>query len=49
MSFARMGLSPSNPLIYFRLSLGRKWIDIKSIGRESEKKIREQINLVLGR
>jgi len=49
MGFARMGLSPSNPLIYFRLSLGRKWIDIKSVGRQSEKTIREKINAAIGR
>ncbi|HMJ48106.1 MAG TPA: polysaccharide deacetylase family protein [Ferruginibacter sp.] len=49
MGFPRMGLSPSNPLIYFRLALGKKWIDIKSISKPSEKKIREKINSVLGR
>lgn len=49
MGFARMGLSPSNPLIYFRLSLGKKWIDIKSIGKPSEKSIRERINALLNR
>lgn len=48
MGFARMGLSPSNPLIYLRLSLGKKWIDIKSIARPSEKKIRKEIDKVLG-
>jgi peptidoglycan/xylan/chitin deacetylase (PgdA/CDA1 family) len=47
MGFARMGLSPSNPLIYFRLSLGKKWVDIKSIGKPSEKEIRKKIGLVL--
>jgi len=49
MGFARMGLAPSNPLIYFRLSLGKKWIDIRSITRPSEKTIRKQIDLTLGR
>lgn len=49
MGFARMGLSPSNPLIYFRLALGKKWIDIKSIARPSENKIRRKINAVLDR
>ena len=48
LGFARMGLSPSNPLIYLRLSLGSKWIDIKSMARPSEKKIREKINVALG-
>lgn len=47
MSFARMGLSLSNPLIYFRLSLGKKWLDIKSIGKPSEKSIREKIKAAL--
>ena len=47
MSFARMGLSPSNPLIAFRLNLGKRWIDIKSIGKQSEKKVREQIGKLL--
>ena len=47
MGFARMGLSPSNPLIAFRLNLGTRWIDIKSIGKPSEKKIREQIGKLL--
>ena len=46
--FGRMGLSPSNPLIYLRLSLGKKWIDIKSIARPSEKKLRRKINAALG-
>ena len=46
MGFPRMGLSPANPLIYFRLSLGKRWRDIKSITKPSEKKLRKQIGLV---
>jgi peptidoglycan/xylan/chitin deacetylase (PgdA/CDA1 family) len=48
MGFARMGLSPSNPFIYFRLNRGKKWINIKAIGKPSEKAIREQIKTLLG-
>lgn len=47
MSFARMGLSPSNPLIYLRLNMGKKWFDIKSIGKPSEKVMREKIKAAL--
>ena len=47
--FPGMGLSPSNPLIYFRLDLGKKWIDIKSIAKPSEKTIRERIGLILSK
>lgn len=47
MGFARMGLSPTNPLIKFRLGLGKKWIDIKSIGKLTEKEIREKIKKIL--
>ncbi len=47
MSFASMGLSPSNPLVAWRLQLGKKWIDIKSIGKPSENKVREKIRAVL--
>jgi peptidoglycan/xylan/chitin deacetylase (PgdA/CDA1 family) len=47
MGFARMGLPPSNPLIAFRLYLGKRWINIKSIGKPSEKKVREQIGKLL--
>ena len=46
MGFPRMGLSPSNPLIYFRLSLGKKWINIKTLGSTSEKRIREKLKLL---
>jgi peptidoglycan/xylan/chitin deacetylase (PgdA/CDA1 family) len=48
MGFARMGLSPSNPLVSFRLNAGKKWIDIKSIGKPSEKNIRGRIKAVMG-
>jgi peptidoglycan/xylan/chitin deacetylase (PgdA/CDA1 family) len=47
MGFARMGLSPNNPLIKFRLGLGKKWIDIRSIGKPTEKEIREKIKKIL--
>ena len=46
MGFPRMGLYPAHPLIYFRLFLGKRWIDIKSITKPSEKKLRKQIALV---
>lgn len=48
MGFARMGLSPSNPFIYFRLNTGKKWINIKAIGKPSEKDIRKRIKTLLG-
>ena len=48
MGFARMGLSPSNPFIYFRLNTGKKWINIKVIGKQSEKAIRREIKTILG-
>lgn len=48
MGFARMGLFPSNPLIYFRLNSGKKWINIKAIGKSSEKEIRKKIKTLLG-
>ena len=48
MGFARMGLSPFNPFIYFRLNRGKKWINIKAIGKPSEKAIRKQIKTLLG-
>lgn len=48
MGFARMGLSPSNPLIKFRLNLGKKWIDIRSIGKPSEREIRNRIKKIIG-
>ena len=47
MSFARMGLSPSNPLVSFRLNVGSKWIDIKSIGKPTEAATRAKIKAVL--
>ena len=47
MGFARMGLSPSNPLIYFRLHLGKKWINLKAIGKASEKAMRRQIKTIM--
>lgn len=47
MGFARMGLHPSNPLIFFRLNLGKNWIDVKSIGRSTEKEVREKIMALL--
>ncbi len=47
MGFARMGLSPTNPLIKFRLGLGKKWIDIRSIGKPTEKEIRGKIKKIL--
>lgn len=47
MGFARMGLSPSNPLIKLRMNLGKKWVDIKSIGQPTEKEIRERIKTIL--
>lgn len=47
MGFPRMGLSPSNPLIAFRLFFGKNWPDIKEIVRTSEKNTRQQIyNLI---
>ena len=45
--FPRMGLSPTNPFIFFRLNLGKRWVDIKSIGKPSEKNIRDRIHLIL--
>ena len=47
MGFARMGLSPSNPLVSFRLNAGKKWIDVKSIGKPTEKEVREKIKMIL--
>lgn len=49
MGFARMGLSPSNPLIYFRLSLGSRWFNIRSIFTPSEQRIRQKIAALLNR
>lgn len=43
MGFARMGLSPANPLIKFRLQLGNHWKDIKSIGKPTEEALRKKI------
>lgn len=48
MGFAGMGLSPSNPLIYFRLNAGKKWINIKAIGMPSENAVRKEIKTILG-
>lgn len=47
MGFARMGLQPANPLIFFRLNLGKRWINIKSIGKVTEMMIREKLNAIL--
>ena len=47
MGFAAMGLNPSNPLIVLRMNLGKRWFDVKSIGKPSEKKIRERISKLL--
>ena len=47
MGFASMGLEPSNPIVKFRLNLGKRWIDIKSIGRPTEKEVREKIKTLL--
>ncbi|HEX2682531.1 MAG TPA: polysaccharide deacetylase family protein [Ferruginibacter sp.] len=47
LSFDRMGLHPSNPLIFFSLNLGKHWINIKSLGKRSEKKERERIARLL--
>ena len=47
MGFSRMGLEPSNPLIVYRLNLGKNWIDIKSIFKPSEKKFRQRIKKLL--
>lgn len=48
MGFASMGLSPSNPIIYFRLNAGKKWINIKAVGKPSEKEVRQKIKRILG-
>ena len=47
MGFASMGFSPSNSLIAWRLKLGKKWVDIKSIGKRPENKVREKIKAAL--
>ena len=47
LGFHRMGLHPSNPLIFLRLNLGKKWMIIKSFASKSEKKIREKISKLL--
>ncbi|MEO6254010.1 MAG: polysaccharide deacetylase family protein [Ferruginibacter sp.] len=47
MSFDRMGLHPSNPLIFLSLNLGKTWMIMKSIGKRSEKKNREKISRLL--
>ncbi|MBK8610334.1 MAG: polysaccharide deacetylase family protein [Chitinophagaceae bacterium] len=48
MGFARMGLSPFNPFIYFRLNAGKKWINIKAFGKSSEEKVRRKVKSALG-
>ena len=47
MSFARMGLLPSNAFVSLRMEMGKNWINIKSIGKPSEKKVREKIFTIL--
>lgn len=47
MSFARMGLVPSNPLVFLRLNLGKNWIDIRSIGKPTEYAVREKLRLIV--
>lgn len=47
MGFARMGLSPSNPLVLFRLNAGKKWIDIRSVGKPTEYEVRKKIKKLL--
>lgn len=47
MGFARMGLSPSNHLINLRLNMGKKWINLKAIGKPGEREVREQIRKIL--
>lgn len=49
MSFDRMGLHPSNPLIFLRLNMGKRWTIIKSLLRTSEKTIRVKVNQILSR
>lgn len=43
MGFARMGLHPRNPLVSLRLQLGKKWPDIRAIGRKPEPILRRDI------
>ena len=47
IGFNRMGLHPSNPLIFFRLNMGKKWTLVKSLLSKSEKEIREKVNKLL--
>lgn len=47
MGFARMGLSPSNPLVAFRLNSGKRWFDVTSVGKPSVKDVREKISRIL--
>jgi peptidoglycan/xylan/chitin deacetylase (PgdA/CDA1 family) len=49
MGFARMGLSPDNPLVHFRLWLGKKWIRLRSIYLPTEKQLRPQMKKALGK
>ncbi len=47
MGFARMGLSPSNPFITYRLNVGKGWLNIRSIWQTSEKKMRARIRSLI--
>lgn len=47
ISFDRMRLHPSNPLIFLRLNMGKKWAQIKSLMTMPEKKMRERVNRLL--
>jgi peptidoglycan/xylan/chitin deacetylase (PgdA/CDA1 family) len=47
MNYARMGLSPLNLLVAFRLYIGKYWIDIKSVLKPTEKKRRKMIMEIL--
>ena len=49
MGFPRMGLSPANPLIYLRLAIGKRWVDIRSVSKPSEQKVREMIRSILNK
>lgn len=47
ISFDRMGLHPSNPLIFLRLNIGKKWTIIKSLLSSSEKGLRVKVSQIL--
>ncbi|HMJ48752.1 MAG TPA: polysaccharide deacetylase family protein [Ferruginibacter sp.] len=47
MGFARMGLSPGNPLVSLRLLMGKRWFDIRSFITPSEKNKRNRIKKLL--